>query len=186
MKNINKLISLIIVTLSIITFTNCKKSVNEIPKSSSLSGVDSIQNIALPLGELLSKIVESSKDVPEGKVIVFDLDYKVNHDQFTLKNSEIIDKTSELELRQSQFFGREEKIETSWTYKVTCDAKKDWTETCVVSIWNGGQPCKDLVMKCMNQGGCTTICQQKLIYVPTEKLFIASPSPELFRNTNIN
>jgi|688.fasta_scaffold635054_2 hypothetical protein len=168
--------------------TKCKKS-KDIDNISDPTKVlnDSVLNKQLNYDDLLKKINTSSKGVTNEKSIVFFIDYKKNDDEYIVRDFSIVPKTDDLIDRVTDFNKRKEKAETSsidysWDYKITCDAKKKWTKVCTVTLLNMGKACQELFDKCLAQGGCVTICQQKLVYIPSEKLFVVAPSIELYQN----
>jgi len=58
-------------------------------------------------------------------------------------------------------------------YQVDCDRGGDgsdnWSEEC-----DGKWSCGKLIAKCLDEGGCSTICQQRMAYAPQTKTFYLS------------
>ncbi|WP_437823062.1 hypothetical protein [Tenacibaculum mesophilum] len=53
------------------------------------------------------------------------------------------------------------------TYEVTCKgATGEFTESC-----EGKVSCGKLIYECLQAGGCATICQNKIVYVPQNRTF---------------
>lgn len=58
-------------------------------------------------------------------------------------------------------------------YQVDCDrggtGSDNWSEDC-----DGKWSCGKLIAKCLDEGGCATICQQRMAYAPQTKTFYLS------------
>lgn len=52
-------------------------------------------------------------------------------------------------------------------YKVTCtNGKKEWSKKCGDKF-----SCGDIILGCIDDGGCKTICRTKMVYAPQIKTF---------------
>ena len=78
---------------------------------------------------------------------------------------------TQVEQKEPDFFVIYPHIESSriGNYTVTCnDGDETWEEGC-----SGNMSCGKLVYKCLGQGGCATICEGRIIYIPPARLFVA-------------
>jgi len=61
---------------------------------------------------------------------------------------------------------------SSADYTVECsNGDNSWTSSC-----DGKYSCGRLIAKCLSEGGCATICEAKMMYVPQIKTFILGES----------
>lgn len=73
--------------------------------------------------------------------------------------------------KEPDFFILENKMSLSkrkGEYQVSCDNDKDqgWDEDC-----DGKWSCGGLITKCLDEGGCATVCKRQMAYSPKTKNF---------------
>ncbi len=57
--------------------------------------------------------------------------------------------------------------ESGSDYQVSCDnGDGSWDSPC-----KGVRSCGKLIAKCLEEGGCATICRQQMVYAPEDKVF---------------
>ncbi len=118
----------------------------------------SLSDQQLSMEELFEKV--SQMKVKSGRVLYVDFTWN------KIENTVII---NEMEEREPDFFVLETPRKTSAkingpSYIVECsNGSKSWTKTCDSKL-----SCGSLIKECLDQGGCATICQKKMVYLGDE------------------
>ncbi len=128
--------------------------------------LNSLENRPLHFEEFFEKV--SSMDLKTSQENIIYIDY--NWDP-TNKTMELL-KTEE---KEPDFFILESDKTIAARiakddYQVECDrggdGKDDWSKDC-----DGKWSCGKLIAKCLDEGGCATICKQRLAYSPQTRTF---------------
>lgn len=125
--------------------------------------LDTLANTKMNPEEFFAKVAAMDIQTSDENVIYIDIKYdseKNTIEYITSREAKpdffVLDDEEEVKQRRA-----EDK------YEVTCKGgTKEFTEGC-----NGKLSCGKLIYNCLQSGGCATICENKVIYVPQNKLF---------------
>ncbi|KAB1155310.1 hypothetical protein F7018_12615 [Tenacibaculum aiptasiae] len=130
--------------------------------------LDSLENQSLHYEDFFKKVSNMKLKTSEENVIY--INYKWDATKETIEYLNSKEKEPDffiLELESEDNIAS--RIEEGG-YQVDCDRGGDgsnnWSKTC-----NGKWSCAKLIAKCLNEGGCATICQQQMIYIPQTNTF---------------
>ena len=130
----------------------------------------SLENQKLDAETFFKKVASMHLEISQELVIY--IDYQWDWDP--------VEKTIEYvhsEEKEPDFFILESPKETAQNngfvsneYQVHCDhGGHSWSEE-----WGGKWSCGKSIARCLDEGGCTTICQQRMVYVPQATVFYVS------------
>lgn len=148
MKNIIKFMFIAILSL---TFFACSEEEN----------LRTLENQSLDIGTFFEKV--SNMNIGTNKENIIYINYEWNSKDKTIKylNSEE---------KEPDFFILESKkslAQRAADYQVSCDnGDSSWDSDC-----SGKWSCGKLIAKCLDEGGCATICQQQMAYSPQTRTF---------------
>ncbi len=154
MSILKKTVPLLIIFSVFLLLTSCEKSVTELNEN---------RITKITLDELISQLEkETAKD---GNGIFVEFDYNPNTEEVIIQRKE----EKELGIEYLFLYQQSESASSRATYKVSCDnegndGKDNWEEEC-----SGVRACGKLVKKCLDGGGCSTICNAKIVTVPKKK-----------------
>lgn len=120
--------------------------------------VDNLNNQTLRMEDMFQSI--TSKHVQPGRVLYIEFTWN------KAENTAVIDFIEE---REPDFFVLEipkpsgSRV-TGPSYTVECsNGSKSWTKSCDSKL-----SCGTLIKECLDQGGCASICQKKMVYLGDE------------------
>ncbi|MFK7978698.1 MAG: hypothetical protein AB8G86_01835 [Saprospiraceae bacterium] len=132
--------------------TSCEKNVAEIAENTETT---------LTLDLLVEQLEDAT--AKEGNGIFVEFDYNPNTEEVIIKKKE----EKELGIEYLFIYEQNEVASSRAKYKISCDnegndGKDSWEEDC-----SGVRACGKLVKKCLDGGGCSTICTTgRIVTVP--------------------
>ncbi len=158
-------------TVICLTLLLCNSCSSEKPEFINESNVKQLQNekeiatINNLLENIKPQLNERAKDLEEFNYISFEVVKNLNTNEITLENFKELSLFPIADLTQNN----------RSTYTISCDnngdGESDWEEQC-----SGIGSCGKLVKKCLDEGGCAEICENKSLegqaYASVEIIFI--------------
>ena len=144
-----------VLLVSLLSFISCND--NE-------STLSSLENQTLSVETFFEKV--SAMNLKTSKENIIYIDYEWDTKNKTIKYLGFEEKEPDFFILESD----ESVANRATAYEVSCDrggdGTKNWHEDC-----DGKWSCGKLIAKCLDEGGCATICQQKMAYIPQTKTF---------------
>lgn len=123
----------------------------------------SLKNQSLKFETFFERV--SSMNLKTSNENIIYIDYEWNAKNKTIKYLNSIEKEPDFFILESEK-NVAQRIAAD-EYQVSCDnGDSSWDEGC-----DGKWSCGKLIAKCLDEGGCATICQARMAYVPQTKTF---------------
>lgn len=152
MNNLKKigLLLILILTVSSLVFVSCQNE--QIPSGQDISQVDiDAKKIDELLENYKPSLIDKASKITDDKVITFEIVKNLKTNEIAIKNEQIVSFFPIDE--RSSYYNR-----ISAEYQIDCnlggDGSNNWSESCD-GKWSFGK----LIARCLDQGGCATICQ---------------------------
>ncbi|CAL2076621.1 hypothetical protein [Tenacibaculum sp. 190524A02b] len=139
-------------------------------QSDDTSPINEIKGEQLAISDFFEKIAAMNLKVPEGNVVYISYSYDKANGLIEFLESEEREFPFPIYLAESKdaikgkTFAKDE-------YKVSCEmggtGSQNWTKTCS-SAWK----CGKLAKKCLDAGGCATVCAAQMVYLPDVREFL--------------
>lgn len=125
--------------------------------------LSSLENQTLNFEAFFEKVSSMNLEISEENVIYIDYKWDPTKKRIEYLNSE--EKEPDFFILESPKVIAQRSIAAD--YQVDCDNGDDsWSKEC-----NGKLSCGKLIAKCLDQGGCATICEQSMAYSPQTNTF---------------
>jgi len=156
MKTLFKITFALLLSISLLSCSN----------EEGLGDLDNLEQKTLTFDELFDKISNTDIDMKSEKILY--IDYVWNKTNNSVMVSKVRQQEPDffiLETTESQniLFKKDK-------YTVECDRGGDgsdnWSETC-----DGKFSCGGLIADCLDEGGCATMCTNRMAYAPQTKTF---------------
>lgn len=152
----NKILKITFVLFLSLTFFACSEDDN----------LNSLENQSLQYETFFKKVSSMNLKISQENVIYIDYKWDANKKTIEYLNSE--EKEPDFFILESEKSLNTRRMAAD--YQVSCDNGADsWDKSC-----DGKWSCGRLIADCLDQGGCATICQQRMVYVPQTKTFYLS------------
>ncbi|WP_034060545.1 hypothetical protein [Lacinutrix jangbogonensis] len=144
---------LLALTFSSIVFVSCQNE--EVNPEQELTQIDSdASKIDKLLVDYKSNLVKKASTLKDDQIITFEVVKNLKTGEITIQNQKVV-----------SFFPIDEKStyynKISDSYQVSCDrgggGSDDWSKDC-----DGKWSCGKLIAACLDEGGCSTICEQEM------------------------
>ncbi len=135
--------------------------------------LSSLENQSLELNKFFEKV--SSMNLKTSQENVIYIDYKWNPNKKTIEYLKSEEKEPDFFILESpKNLAQRDAFIAADDYQVNCDnGESSWSGDC-----DGKWSCGKLIAKCLDEGGCATICQQTMAYAPQTKTFYLSVTKE--------
>ena len=156
--------SLLIISTFFLLIFSCSQGENDL---------SSLENQSLELNKFFEKV--SSMNLKTSQENVIYIDYKWNPNKKTIEYLKSEEKEPDFFiLESSKNLAQRDAFIAADDYQVNCDnGESSWSGDC-----DGKWSCGKLIAKCLDEGGCATICQQTMAYAPQTKTFYLSVTKE--------
>ncbi len=160
----NKFSFLALAILLIASFWSCQNKNEDV--------LSDLKGESLNFETFFEKVSNKDIKLSEEKVLLINYEWNAKDKTITILSSK------EAEPSWGLAFDVAEKVKTKSfnkeAYKVSCNnGKNSWTKTC-----DGKWSCGKLAYKCLEQGGCATICKNDMVYVRETNTFYISENIE--------
>ncbi len=134
-----------------------------------------LKNQAIGYEDFFEKVVNMNLKTGKENVIYIDYEWNASDKTITYIGSEEKEPSMDIALALALLETekkRNNKVETKGhnedeAYQVSCDnGDGSWDSSC-----GGVRSCGKLIARCLEEGGCATICRQRMIYDPEDKVF---------------
>ena len=151
----------------IVALVSCSKDKNQEP-------LQDLQNKSMTYEDFFQTVTEKEVNLPEDKVLFISYEYNKQDYTITLLSTTESNPSSEI---ASNVVSERNKLKSaiapllSSKYTVHCKGSKNgnWTGTC-----DGKWDCRKTIHKCVDAGGCATMCKANMVYIPDIKAFYIS------------
>ncbi|MDA9234261.1 hypothetical protein N9R11_00475 [Polaribacter sp.] len=156
--------SLLIISTFFLLIFSCSQGENDL---------SSLENQSLELNKFFEKV--SSMNLKTSQENVIYIDYKWNPNKRTIEYLKSEEKEPDFFILESpKNLAQRDAFIAADDYQVNCDnGESSWSGDC-----DGKWSCGKLIAKCLDEGGCATICQQTMAYAPQTKTFYLSVTKE--------
>ncbi|MDA9349586.1 hypothetical protein OAB04_01165 [Polaribacter sp.] len=156
--------SLLIISTFFLLIFSCSQGENDL---------SSLENQSLELNKFFEKV--SSMNLKTSQENVIYIDYKWNPNKKTIEYLKSEEKEPDFFILESpKNLAQRDAFIAADDYQVNCDnGESSWSGDC-----DGKWSCGKLIAKCLDEGGCATICQQTMAYAPQTKTFYLSVTKE--------
>ena len=156
--------SLLIISTFFLLIFSCSQGENDL---------SSLENQSLELNKFFEKV--SSMNLKTSQENVIYIDYKWNPNKRTIEYLKSEEKEPDFFILESpKNLAQRDAFIAADDYQVNCDnGESSWSGDC-----DGKWSCGKLIAKCLDEGGCATICQQTMAYAPQTKTFYLSVNKE--------
>ena len=156
--------SLLIISTFFLLIFSCSQGENDL---------SSLENQSLELNKFFEKV--SSMNLKTSQENVIYIDYKWNPNKKTIEYLKSEEKEPDFFILESpKNLAQRDAFIAADDYQVNCDnGESSWSGDC-----DGKWSCGKLIAKCLDEGGCATICQQTMAYAPQTKTFYLSVNKE--------
>lgn len=125
--------------------------------------LSSLENQSLEFETFFERVSNMNLKTSNENIIY--IDYELNSKDKTIKYLKSIEKEPDFFILESEKSVTRKMAKVD--YQVSCDnGGSSWDEGC-----DGKWSCGKLIAKCLDQGGCATICQGRMAYIPQIKTF---------------
>ena len=156
--------SLLIISTFFLLIFSCSQGENDL---------SSLENQSLELNKFFEKV--SSMNLKTSQENVIYIDYKWNPNTKTIAYLKSEEKEPDFFILESpKNLAERDAFIAADDYQVDCDnGESSWSGDC-----DGKWSCGKLIAKCLDEGGCATICQQTMAYAPQTKTSYLSVTKE--------